>query len=145
MFCKYCGSVISENEKTCHHCGRRLHELDYSATNNNSLAIRGFALSVFIATTSLFLNIIILMEIIELWAIILLCVIQIGIAVASLVCCFKGHNKTMLSDIEKIANSGIALSVLAIVITVIFMIIDIVDLYTVGFVPVHSSLNTIII
>lgn len=147
MFCASCGKVINlkPNEKRCPYCGRLLPQhINYDSRENN-LATQGFALSVFIATTAIFLNIIVYMEILELWAIILICVLELIIGVTGIIVSFKGLNKTKYYAFEQFAKWGIALSIFAILLTLIFMIVDIVELYTVGFVPVHSSINQLIL
>lgn len=127
MFCAHCGKVINTNEKRCPFCGWQLPQQTNYHTSENNLATAGFALSVFIATTALFFNIIIYIEIHVLWAILLLCLLMIIIGVISVIICFKGYNNTKYYSLQRFAKAGIILSVLAILFTIIFMIADIVD------------------
>lgn len=61
-----------------------------------------------------------------------------------MIICFKGYNNTKYYSLQRFAKAGITFSVLAILFTIIFMIADIVDLNKIDYVPVHSSIYTII-
>ena len=98
----------------------------------------GFVYSLVVAIAGLFLNIFIYKDVTNTGEVIVFCALIIIAAAIGLIVCVVRYKKREMYETMKLERAGIVLSVIAIVLTLIFMIVDIVSLHTTHFVEVHS-------
>ena len=98
----------------------------------------GFVYSLVVAIIGFILNIIIYKNVKSEGDVIMFCSLIIIASLIGLIVCIARRKKTQDQKIRNLQNDGIRISILSIVLTVIFLISDIINLNTVHWVPVHS-------
>lgn len=98
----------------------------------------GFVYSLIVAVVGLILNIVIYNSVTETVLVIIYCSVIIVAATIGWIICVLRYRRIKRNDIVNLKCVGIVLSVITILITVIFLIVDIKSLNTYHFVPIHS-------
>ncbi len=148
MYCKYCGHELKDNEKVCSHCGKNTDIVDLSkyVHKTNPFSTASLVISLIALIGGLIFNIIVKdlvedpnIKYSECMAYAILCFIIVTLfGTIGLICAFVGHKRVRTNKSEGHASAGAALSLIAIVITIIFLIVNIVELNSYHFVTVHS-------
>jgi len=140
MYCKYCGHELKDNEKVCGNCGKRADETDLSkyVYTTNSYATAGLVISLIALIGGLILNIYVKIKVKNLGTVIFFCALIVLFAVIGLICSCVGRKRVRQNGYGGRACAGMVISIIAIVMTLTFLIVDIVGLYSYHYVKIHS-------
>lgn len=138
MYCKCCGKEIIDDAKFCYYCGtcvkpEELPELEKS--KKNTVAYVGLVISLLMLTIGFILNIVIYKYVVIVGELIMFWSALMILSIIGLICSSVGYKRSANRGAVNIARTGLVIGIIVVLLTAIFLAVDLISLYIVSYVP----------